>query len=91
MTVYRKRADVKQQGLPGRHPQLPFDQVESVDKFGYRVLDLEPGVHLHEEEVIRRVPGHDELHSPCPHVPHGSRRRHGSGTHHGTLGGCEQR
>ena len=31
------------------------------DQLGDRVLDLEPGVHLHEEELVGRVAGDDEL------------------------------
>ena len=32
------------------------------DHLGDRVLDLQPGVHLHEEELIRPVAADDELH-----------------------------
>ena len=46
---------------PGADPQLPFDEVDSRDLLGDRVLDLEAGVHLHEEELVRIVRGHDEL------------------------------
>ena len=35
----------------GRDPQLLLDQVDAVDELGDRVLDLQPGVHLQEEEL----------------------------------------
>ena len=38
-------------GSPGRDPQLLLDQVEPVDQLGDRVLDLQPRVHLEEEEL----------------------------------------
>ena len=40
---------------------LPLDEVEAGDQFGDRVLDLQAGVHLHEEELVGRVGGDDEL------------------------------
>ena len=41
----------EREGLAGRHPQLQSDQVHPDDQLGDRVLDLEPGVHLEEEEL----------------------------------------
>ena len=41
----------ERQRLAGRHPQLLGHEVEAGDELGDRVLDLEPGVHLEEEEV----------------------------------------
>ena len=38
------------QAFAGGDPQLPFDQVVAGDHFSHRMLDLQPGVHLHEEE-----------------------------------------
>jgi uracil-xanthine permease len=51
---WRGRAAVRpaqRQRLAGGHAQLPLDQVLAGDGLGHRVLDLQPGVHLHEEEV----------------------------------------
>ena len=39
------------QGFPGGHAQLPFHQVQAGDRLGDRMLDLQPGVHLQEEEA----------------------------------------
>ena len=39
------------EGLARGHPELPLDQVEPGDELGHRVLDLEAGVHLQEEEL----------------------------------------
>ena len=48
-------------------PQLPLDEVDSRDLLRDGVLDLEAGVHLHEEELVRTVRGHDEL--DCARTP----------------------
>ena len=68
----------ERQPLAGGDPELPLDQVEAVDELGDRVLDLEPGVHLHEEElelrarypravaVARAVPGTMNSTVPAP-------------------------
>ncbi len=37
----------------GRHDELPFDQVLAGDRLGDRMLHLQAGVHLHEEEACR--------------------------------------
>jgi hypothetical protein len=37
----------------GRDPELQLDEVEPRDRLGDRMLDLQPGVHLHEEETVR--------------------------------------
>ena len=42
---------LQRQRLAGGHAQLPLDQVEPGDRLGDRVLDLQPRVHLHEEEA----------------------------------------
>ncbi len=36
---------------PRRHPDLPLDEVDVGDHLAHRVLDLEAGVHLEEEEL----------------------------------------
>ena len=45
--------------LARRHPQLPLDEVEAGHELGHGVLDLQPGVHLQEEELS---PLEEELH-----------------------------
>ena len=45
------------QRLAGRDAQLLLDQVQAGDQLGDRVLDLEPGVHLQEEELVGWPPG----------------------------------
>ena len=67
------------EGLARRHPELPLDEVEAGDELGHGVLDLEPGVHLQEEEVAVLV---EELDGPGVHVAAGlghrdRRRPHG--------------
>ena len=46
------------QRLAGGDADLPLDEVDAGDHLGDRVLDLEPGVHLQEEELAVLV---DEL------------------------------
>ena len=57
----RRRPGRSGSGSPGGDPQLQLDQVEPGDHLGDRVLDLQPGVHLQEEELLRPVAGDDEL------------------------------
>jgi hypothetical protein len=47
-----------------RYPDLPFDQVKAGHEFGHRVLDLQPGVHLHEEELDGILAGGSGERSP---------------------------
>ena len=73
------------QRLPGGDPELPFDQVEAGHRFGHRMLDLEPRVHLEEIEVAgfeaaRRIG--DELDGACADITRGQRRL-GRGLRHG--------
>ena len=51
----------ERQGLAGGDAQLLLDEVEAGDQLGDRVLDLQPGVHLHEERLVGGVAGDDEL------------------------------
>ena len=48
--------------LPRRNADLPLDEVPAGDHLGDRVLDLQAGVHLHEEELVGVGGGDDELH-----------------------------
>ena len=50
---------VSGKALPGRHPDLPRDEVETGDELRDPMLDLEPRVHL--EEVVVAVGVHEEL------------------------------
>jgi hypothetical protein len=50
------------QWLARRDADLPLDEVEPRDQFRHRVLDLEAGVHLHEEVRGRIAARDDELH-----------------------------
>ena len=43
------------EGLTRRHPELPLDEVEAGHELGDGVFDLEPGVHLEEEELALLV------------------------------------
>ena len=61
------------EGLAVRHAQLPFDQIETGDRVGHRVLDLQPRVHLHEEEVAVRI--EQEFDRAGAHVIDGSCQR----------------
>ena len=54
--------------LPRGDPDLPFDEVDARHHLGDGVLDLQAGVHLHEEELVGTVCGDDELHRPGPRV-----------------------
>ena len=47
--------------LAGRDPNLPLDQVPPGDHLRHRVLDLQAGVHLEEEELVGPVRGDDEF------------------------------
>ena len=47
---------LERQRLAGRDPELPFDQVEAGHRFGHRMLDLKPCVHLEEIEVAGPQP-----------------------------------
>ncbi len=54
--------------LPCRDAHLPLHQVDSGDHLGDRVFNLEAGIHFHEEELIRRFSGNEELHRAGPDV-----------------------
>ena len=41
----------QRQRLAARHAQLPLHQVQPGERLGHRMLDLQPGVHLHQEEI----------------------------------------
>ena len=81
----------QREGLARGHAQLPLDQIEAGDQFGDGVLDLQPGVHLHEEELIRFVAGHDELHGARAHVPDAAGRLGGGAAHRVPAGFVQQR
>jgi hypothetical protein len=56
----------ERQRLATGDAQLPLDEVEAGDHLGHRMLDLQPGVHLHEiEPAVRRD---DELDGARAHI-----------------------
>ena len=59
--------------LAGGDAHLQFDQVDAGDHLGDRVLDLQAGVHLHEEELVGTVGGDDELDGAGAGVVHAAR------------------
>ncbi len=69
--------------LAGRDPQLPLHQVETGDELGDRVLDLEAGVHLHEEVRGGVLARDDELDGAGAAVAAGTGRLHGRLAHRG--------
>ncbi len=66
-------------GFARGHAQLPLDQVEAGDHLGHRMLDLQPGVHLHEVELAALVG--DELHGAGVDVADRTRRGHRGRAH----------
>jgi hypothetical protein len=81
----------ERQGLARGHPELPLDQVKTRDELRDRVLDLEAGVHLHEEEVVGIPAVHDELDRARAHVADAAGRLHGGAAHRRAAGGIEER
>ena len=59
MAAHGERLLQAGQPLACCHAQLPLDQVQTGDHFGDRMLDLQPGVHLHEVEGAAGI--HDEF------------------------------
>ena len=82
---------VDRQPLPRRDPDLLLDQVHAGDELGDRVLDLQPGVHLQEEEVARPVGVDDELDRAGAGVADGLGRLDRRPAHGGAHRGVEQR
>ena len=64
MTGHRDVRLCDGQLLPRRDPHLEFHQVDARDHLGDGVLDLQTGVHLHEEEFVGVIGGDDELDRP---------------------------
>jgi hypothetical protein len=69
----------QRQWLTRGHTQLPVDQVEPGDGLGHRVLHLQTGVHLHEEEVTAAV--EQEFQRASPFIADGLHGLDGHGTH----------
>jgi hypothetical protein len=69
---------------------LQLDQVETGDLLGDGVLDLQAGVHLHEEPVVRPVARDDELDGARTGVAAGPGGGAGGGAHRRTLPRGEQ-
>ena len=66
----------QRQGLPGRDPQLPLDQVQPRDRLGDGVLHLQPRIHFHEIEL---VPVEEKFDGAGAHVAHLARDHEGGG------------
>src|SRR5690606_9309209 len=58
---------LQRQGLAARDPQLLLDDVDAGDHLRYRMLDLQPGVHLDEIELPVLV---QELEGPGAAIAH---------------------
>jgi hypothetical protein len=67
--------------VAGGHPQLLLDQVDAGDQLGHRMLDLQPGVHLQEEELARPVRRDQALDGAGAAVVDGLRGPPGGGEH----------
>ena len=52
VAVQRDLVLLQRQRLAERDPQLPFDEIDAGDQLGHRMLDLQPRVHLDEEDVL---------------------------------------
>ena len=79
------------QPLTGGDPHLPLNEVPAGDHLGNRMLDLKPGVHFHEEELVRTVAGNDELHGARADVVDAAGGVAGRRADAGAGGGVEQR
>ena len=69
---------------PAGDAELPFDQIETGDRFRHRMLDLEPRVHLDEPERVGAQPFGavgDELDRAGADITDGARRLDGGGAH----------
>ena len=75
--------------FPAGYAKLPFHEIESADHFGYRMLDLQARIHLHEVEVA--ILGRDELHGTGTNVADCARRRHGRIAHRFPALGAQAR
>ena len=67
------------QHFPTGDANLPGDQIQSGDCFGYRVLDLQPRVHLHEEKLAARI--QQKLHGAGADITDRLRRTHSRFAH----------
>ncbi len=74
MPVEARGAGLGRQGLPRGHEQLQPDQVEAGDGLGDRMLHLEPGVHLEEEELAVLEEELDGAGADVAHGPGGGDR-----------------
>ena len=66
----------ERQPLPRSDPELPFDEVEPRHGLGHRMLDLEPRIHLQEEEIAGPKPARgigDEFDRARPDIARGQR------------------
>ncbi|MNN28293.1 hypothetical protein D3C81_1418570 [compost metagenome] len=81
-------------GFARRDAQLPFDQIDARDALRDRVLDLQPGVHLHEPDAVGLQPVRgvgDELDGPRALIVHGLGGADGGGGDGFARGGVHAR
>ena len=71
--VAGKRWRLHCQLLTSSDSHLPLHEVDASDHFGDGMLHLQSGVHLHEEELVGRVVGDEELDGSCTDVAHAAR------------------
>ena len=71
------------QGLTHGNLELPSHQIFAQNHLSDRVLDLQAGVHFHEEKITGWVD--DEFHGACPDILHRARRGDGRHAHGPTL------
>ncbi len=69
----------ERQRRSGCDPHLLLDEVDARHEFGDGMLDLQPCVHLDEEELVGPVAGHEELDCSGAPIVDGCRGRAGSG------------
>ena len=79
MTVQRDLLLRDRQRLALGNPDLPGHQVEAGNRFGHRMLHLQPRVHLHEEKLATGI--QQKLHRTCADIPDGLGSAHGRFAH----------
>ena len=81
----------ERQRLASGDPQLLLDEIDAVHHLRDRMLDLQPGVHLHEEELVGPVGRDDELDRAGARVAARAGGLDRLGTHRRPHLGVEQR
>ena len=79
MTVQRDLLLRDRQRLALGNPDLPGHQVEAGNRFGHRMLHLQPRVHLHKEKLATGI--QQKLHRTCADITDGLGSAHGCFAH----------